>query len=235
MCFNCERLRIKSSRVSLTQTGEMIYSIALIATIATVTLSGVQSKGVEDVIRAIPVEVHKTLAAQKDQLTSYNFSQSRITPSYRVFYNVTTLDSFFVDNSSIANKTSASTVSVTFDLVLTDIYLKGVMQVNVNGGPFVPRTADFHSLATGNLTLKVDAYYNLRTKVLIVKNSVKRNGNYINDFYWRDCKPNSNFACSEGEKVLASQNPSVFADEFNTRVHRILFNANGDIVKKLPK
>ena len=212
----------------------MKYSAASIALFVTLAILVGQSEcTVDAVIERIPSEIVQHIVKAKDGLINYNFTSD--TPKAEVIFNLISPEHLYADNGSLVNKTlDASTVHVVFDLVLVDINING--RLNIAGYYDAKwRKADFRSLAAeGNLTIKLDVYFNRKSHALIIKDNLKCNAKYVTDYFWYDCDPKENKRdCGAGEDQVETILNVKFPEQIKTRIHNAIFLAVPEISKRL--
>ena len=213
----------------------MKYSAASIALFVTLAILVGQSEcTVDAVIERIPSEIVQHIVKAKDGLINYNFTSD--TPKAEVIFNLISPEHLYADNGSLVNKTlDASTVHVVFDLVLADININGRLNAaEYRDYRYKWYKADFRSLGVeGNLTIKLDVYFNRKSQALIIKDNVKYNAKYVTDYFWYDCDPKDNKSCGAGEDHVDSLLANKLPEQFKARVHKAIFLAVPEISKKL--
>lgn len=210
----------------------MKYLAALF--IATVAISIGQGEcKVEDVIRIIPSEVSNILLSIEKNLVEFNFSITNYKGEEveNITFRVDSPDNFHLDKRSIVNETlPPGVLNVNFTLVMPEVAFDGVlMQRRKEERTERWHRATFRSLVVdGNLTVVVNAYYNLRTKAMIIKERIVDRMQYVTDYQWLDCED-----CASPEKDIFVHLKSNFINEFEDQLHRTTFKATPKLAEKL--
>ena len=206
------------------------FTIASLVALMALSLSAVpgESAPIKDIAERVPIEIIKSLGNSSD-LGPFEYTE--YFPSTNVTLNVSSFGGGFEANATYKYY-APSLVQVVFDLILPGVTVEGEVVTADRTNNSTIRHAKLRSIAMGNLTLKVEAFYNSWTKSLVVKNEIKKGVPFFTQVLWLDCKPFTS-ECAQGEQKVTFYLAGTFPHEYNKRIQDILFEASPDIVKRI--
>ena len=205
------------------------FTIASLVALMALSLSAVPGESVpmKDIAERVPIEIIKSLGNSSD-LGPYKYTG--YFPSTNATFNVTSFGGGFEANATYKYY-GPSLVQVVFDLILPGVTVEGEIVTADKTNNSTIRHAKLRSIAMGNLTLKVEAFYS-RAKSLVVKNQLKKGVPFFTQVLLLDCKPLT-FECAQGQEKVKSYLAGIFPTDYNARIQDVIFEASSDIVKRI--